>query len=45
MAMMNGLSAGIINPCSEDMMRAWYAYHALAGLDENCAGYIAKIQR
>ena len=42
MAMMNGLSAGIINPCSEDMMRAWYAYHALAGLDENCAGYIAK---
>ena len=23
-------------------MRAWYAYHALAGLDENCAGYIAK---
>lgn len=42
MAMMNGLSAGIINPCSEDMMRAWYAYHALAGLDENCAGYIGK---
>ena len=42
MAMMNGLSAGIINPCSEDMMRAWYAYHALAGLDENCARYIAK---
>lgn len=45
MAMMNGLSAGIINPCSEDMMRAWYAYHALAGLDENCAGYIARYSR
>ena len=29
MAMMNGLSAGIINPSSEDMMKAWYAYHAL----------------
>ena len=42
MAMMNGLSAGIINPCSEDMMRAWYAYHALAGLDENCGRYIAR---
>ncbi len=42
MAMMNGLSAGIINPSSEDMMRAWYAYHALMDLDENCEAYIGK---
>ncbi|HJA06163.1 MAG TPA: cobalamin-dependent protein, partial [Candidatus Mediterraneibacter pullicola] len=42
MAMMNGLSAGIINPASEDMMRAWYAYHALMGLDENCSRYINR---
>ena len=40
MAMMNGLSAGIINPLSEDMMKAWYAYHALMGLDANCECYI-----
>lgn len=40
MAMMNGLSAGIINPLSEDMMKAWYAYHALMGLDTNCESYI-----
>ena len=40
MAMINGLSAGIINPSSEDMMKAWYAYHALMGLDANCESYI-----
>lgn len=42
MAMMNGLSAGIINPSSEDMMKAWYAYHALMNLDSNCEKYIGK---
>ena len=42
MAMMNGLSAGIINPASEEMMRAWYAYHALMNLDPNCENYIGK---
>ena len=42
MAMMNGLSAGIINPSSEEMMKAWYAYHALMALDENCGRYIAR---
>lgn len=42
MAMMNGLSAGIINPSSEDMMKAWYAYHALMNLDSNCERYIEK---
>ena len=42
MAMMNGLSAGIINPASEDMMKAWYAFHALMNLDRNCERYIEK---
>ncbi len=41
MAMMSGLSAGIINPLSDDMMKAWYAYHALTGLDANCESYIS----
>jgi 5-methyltetrahydrofolate--homocysteine methyltransferase len=30
-----------MNPYSETMMRTWYAYRALAGMDENCADYIA----
>ena len=42
MAMMSGLSAGIINPSSEDMMKAWHAYHALMNLDENCEKYIGR---
>ena len=40
MAMQNGLSAGIINPSSEDMMRAYYSYCALMGHDANCQAYI-----
>ncbi len=42
MALQNGLSAAIINPNSEDMMRSYYSYCALAGLDDNCQDYIAK---
>ena len=42
MAMLEGLSAGIINPSSEDMMKAWYAYHALMNLDANCERYIER---
>lgn len=42
MAMLNGLSAGIINPSSEEMMRAYYACCALLNYDENCEKYIAK---
>lgn len=41
MAMQNGLSAGIINPSSEDMMKSYYSYHALMGLDSNCETYIS----
>lgn len=42
MAMYNGLSAGIVNPASEDMMRAYDAFHALMNLDDNCSNYIDK---
>ncbi len=41
MALERGLSSAIMNPYSEDMMRAYYAYRALAGLDEGFADYIA----
>ncbi len=42
MAMQAGLSAAIINPNSEDMMRAYFSYCALAGLDPSCRDYIAR---
>lgn len=42
MAMQNGLSAGIINPMSEDMMRSYDSYCALMNYDENFESYIAK---
>lgn len=40
LALNAGLSAGIINPKSQGMMNAYYAYNALAGLDDNCTEYI-----
>ena len=40
-ALENGLSAAIMNPFSQEMMKTYHAYRALKGLDENCAGYIA----
>ncbi len=40
LALENGLSAAIMNPYSSDMMKTYYAYRALHGLDENCADYI-----
>ncbi len=40
LAMENGLSAAIMNPYSSDMMKAYYTYCALNGLDDNCEGYI-----
>ena len=42
MALQNGLSAGIINPMSEDMMRSYYSFCALMNYDENCEQYIAR---
>ncbi|MDO4615358.1 MAG: homocysteine S-methyltransferase family protein [Lachnospiraceae bacterium] len=40
MAMQNGLSAAIVNVNSDDMMRSYYAYCALAALDDHCESYI-----
>ena len=40
MAMQSGLSAGIINPSSEDMMRSYYSYCALMNYDDNFETYI-----
>lgn len=42
-ALAAGLSAGIINPLSEQMMNAYYAHNALAGLDDNCTEYIEGV--
>lgn len=42
MALANGLSAGIINPLSTDMMTAYRAFRALTGKDHSCEGWIEK---
>ena len=42
MALMSGLTAGIINPASEDMMGAYFSYRALMGYDVNCGAYIRR---
>ncbi len=44
LALENGLDAAIMNPYSVDMMRTYYTYSALKGLDENCAEYIANAE-
>ncbi|MBQ9121393.1 MAG: dihydropteroate synthase, partial [Clostridia bacterium] len=41
LALGQGLSAAIMNPYSQEMMKAYYTYRTLAGLDDNCADYIA----
>ncbi len=41
LAMANGLSAAIMNPYSVDMMKAYRAFGAIYGLDDNCTEYIA----
>lgn len=40
LALENGLSAAIMNPFSVPMMRTYYSFRALHGMDENCLGYI-----
>ncbi|MBQ4036723.1 MAG: homocysteine S-methyltransferase family protein [Clostridia bacterium] len=40
MALERGLSAGIINPYSVEMQKAYYSFLALKGLDENCSRYL-----
>ncbi|MBP3369413.1 MAG: homocysteine S-methyltransferase family protein [Clostridia bacterium] len=41
LALGNGLSAAIMNPYSAEMMKAYRAYKALNGLDDNCKEYVA----
>ena len=40
LALGGGLSAAIMNPYSVEMMKAYHAFCALDGQDENCAKYI-----
>lgn len=44
LALENGLSAAIMNPYSDDMMKTYYAYTALKGYDENCERYVEASQ-
>ncbi len=43
MALTRGLSAAIMNPYSQDMMRTFRSFLALTAHDEGCAAYIASI--
>ncbi len=40
MAMQCGLDCAIINPHSDEMMKAWHGFMALTGKDANCCNYI-----
>ena len=40
LALENGLSAAILNPNSQDMLKTYHAFCALKGQDENCAEYL-----
>ena len=40
LALNDGLDAVIMNPYSQEMMKIYYAYNALSGIDEGCADYI-----
>ena len=40
LALAKGLSAAIMNPYSVEMMKSYFSFRALAGLDENCTKYI-----
>lgn len=41
LALENGLSGAIMNPYSSEMMKTYYTFKALKGLDENCTDYIS----
>ena len=43
LALENGLSAAIMNPNSAEMMKCYYSFRALHGLDDNCTDYIENI--
>lgn len=43
MALSDGLSAAIMNPHSEEMMKTYYSYNALKGYDDNFSEYISFV--
>lgn len=45
LALENGLSGAIMNPYSAEMMKTYYTFKALKGLDENCANYISVAEK
>ncbi|SCW31562.1 5-methyltetrahydrofolate--homocysteine methyltransferase [Ruminococcaceae bacterium YRB3002] len=45
MAMTRGLSAAIMNPNSNEMMKVWYSFKTLMGIDTSCGEYIANIDK
>ena len=45
MALSKGLSAAIMNPYSAEMMKTYYVYSALIGIDEGCKQYIENADR
>ena len=45
LALNEGLSAAIMNPYSHEMMKTYYAYRALAGLDVNCSDFISFAEK
>lgn len=45
LALENGLSAAIMNPDSNEMMKSYYSFKALKGLDRNCADFIENIEK
>ena len=45
LALGQGLSAAIMNPYSDEMMKTYHTYKALAGKDENCANYIGFAEK
>ena len=42
MAMQYGLSAAVLHPLSDEMMKSWYAFRALTGRDDHCQSYVAE---
>lgn len=45
LALENGLSAAIMNPYSSEMMKSYFSYKALSGMDESFEEYIAFAER
>ncbi|MBP3704261.1 MAG: hypothetical protein J6I98_01895, partial [Clostridia bacterium] len=43
MALQRGLSAGIVNPLSKNVMNAYRAYCVLGGYDPECEDYIDAV--